>query len=354
MRFINKTRFQACWIPGIDKEGRDQLVVAIKATYQIPEPGCEAQVAKVQQPLIEADISTGDSGFSSVLYESDYVSYKPFCDVLLNGFAHAPFGEEVNELIVSLQVGKMHKSFRVIGHRTWGDLHPRPFYKMPISYDNAFGGTDITDQRKYRFYRANPIGTGYSYHQKEINECPLPNTEEINHPVKNPKGSYKPMAFGAIGRAWKPRVDYAGTYDNHWVENTMPFYPEDFDYRYFQAAPPDQQIPYLTGGERVVLKNLSRNQTESFVLPKQNVFVIFSPHRGSDIVMRSVVDTLLIEPELGIFTMVSRVSLPLKKNLHDIKEVIVGEPEREWLHKQRSPGKKYYLTLADLIEKKRK
>ena len=43
------------------------------------------------------------------------------CDVLFNGCAYAPFEEEVKELVVSLQVGKMYKSFKVIGDRTWGE-----------------------------------------------------------------------------------------------------------------------------------------------------------------------------------------------------------------------------------------
>ncbi|QBH97021.1 DUF2169 domain-containing protein [Limnobaculum zhutongyuii] len=354
MQFINKTKFEACWIPGLGTDGREQLVVIIKVTYQMPQQEGEINLANVQRNIIEADISTGEPGFSAILYESDYVSYKPMCDVLFNGCAYAPFEEEVKELVVSLQVGKMYKSFKVIGDRTWGESHPQPFTMMPISYDNAFGGTDISDKKKFRFYRDNPIGTGYSYHCKNIVDMSLPNTEELNSRVKNPKGSYKPMAFGVIGRAWQPRIEYAGTYNNEWIENTMPFYPEDFDIRYFQSAPPEQQVPYIKGGERVILKNLSANGIESFLLPKQDIPVIFTQYKGGDILLHSVVDTLVIEPELGIFSMVSRATLPLRKNLHDIKKIIVGDVEREWRHKQRVPDKKYYATLADFIVQKRR
>ena len=57
-----------------------------------------------------------------------------------------------------------------------------------------------------------------------------------------PWGDYRPMGFGP-GR---PRLDaplsYAGTYDQNWLDNVFPFLPADFDERYYQAAPEDQQI----------------------------------------------------------------------------------------------------------------
>lgn len=41
-----------------------------------------------------------------------------------------------------------------------------------------------------------------------------------------------------MGRSWQPRLRYAGTYDQHWMDERLPFLPEDFDLRYFQSAPP--------------------------------------------------------------------------------------------------------------------
>ena len=76
--------------------------------------------------------------------------------------------------------------------------------------------------------------------------APVSNTEEISDPVRDPGGRYRPMAFGPIGRGWPSRIRYAGTYDQNWIDNVFPFLPDDFDTRYFQCAPEDQQIAVPT------------------------------------------------------------------------------------------------------------
>ena len=109
---------------------------------------------------------------------------------------------------------------------------------MPISYDNAFGGADLThpDPKKHRTFLKNHVGKGFHYNltKKAIDGKPLPNTEELRRSVTNPKRNYKPMAFGPVGRAWQPRPKFAGTYDQNWLDNVFPFLPADFDDHYYQ------------------------------------------------------------------------------------------------------------------------
>ena len=62
-----------------------------------------------------------------------------------------------------------------------------------------------------------------------------------------------PIGFGPVPRFAKARVRYAGTYDEHWIENVLPFLPQDFDDRYFQAAPEDQWLDTLAEGMSVRL-----------------------------------------------------------------------------------------------------
>ena len=45
------------------------------------------------------------------------------------------------------------------------------------------------------------------------------------------------MAFGPVGRSWQPRIRWAGTYDQKWMDEKFPFLPEDFDERYYQCRP---------------------------------------------------------------------------------------------------------------------
>lgn len=364
MRLTNQTAYQAKWAPGLDKTGREQLVIIIKATYQLTTSDSPLVLAEEQVPIIEADISTGEPGFSAALYESDYASFKPCCDVLVNGFAYAPFAKPTKEVPVQLKLvdqGKelLNKQFIVKGNRYWElsvisftPSAPEPFLKMPVTYDNAFGGMDATNPEHLRFYPDNPVGKGYSHHKNNLVGHLLANTEEIGKPIQSPDGHYRPMAFGPIARSWPLRARYAGTYDDNWMQNTMPFWPDDFDYRFFQSAPPDQQVPYLKGGEEVTLLNFSHYPIIHFKVPEQRIPVLFIPYKGHDQQLQSVVDTLIIEPEQKRITMTSRVALPLKKGLHDIDEVIVGEMSRAWHHARRAPYKTYYTSLADLVKTK--
>src|SRR5262249_23183462 len=148
-----------------------------------------------------------------------------------------------------------------------------------ISYDIAFGGsnTDPNDSTKSKAFTANPVGVGYyplTTGDALIGK-PLPNTSEIGRRVDGRDGQYVPMAFGPIGRAFLQRLAFAGTYDQQWLDNVFPFLPGDFDDRYFQAAPSDQQFPYPHGGELVVLTNLTPQGQTTFRLPRLLVPVEF-------------------------------------------------------------------------------
>lgn len=261
MQLINATKMQAGYTLGLQPDGRELLVVVLKGTFTIPKSGEEPKLTEEQVPLVETDVFTGEPGFSATLYENDFALRKPSCDVLLNGSAYAPGGKLTERATVSLRVGSLTKSFDVVGNRVWkaGVLYmaassPEPFTVMPISYNNAFGGVDRSqeDPLKHRWYPTNHAGVGYHEYTsgKYMDGKPLPNTEEHGKKITNPKGNYRPMAFGPVGRAWQPRVKLAGTYDQHWLDNVSPFLPADFDERYFQSAPADQQTKYLRGGKR--------------------------------------------------------------------------------------------------------
>lgn len=336
MDFVNETKLQTGWTLGFEPDGRELLVVAVKGTFLIPEDGEESILAETQVPLTEADEFTGEPGFSATCYETDYAHRKPRCDVLLNGSAHVPGGRPTETVTVAMRVGSMTKSFNVLGDRVWDifqkssiPTHPSPFTKMPISYDRAFGGVDFVKNQpdKIATYLKNPIGVGYYplTKGKALVGKPLPNTEEIDHPVKTTDGKYLPMSFGPIGRNYESRIPFAGTYDKEWLENRAPFWPDDFNYLYFQAAPADQQIVYPQGGEPVILKNLSPRGITKFQLPRMSMPILFIRHRGEDLQVNAVIDTVLIEPDEDRFMLTWRTSLPLRWNCFEISEVVVGK-----------------------------
>lgn len=363
MELLNTTRMQAGYTMGLDKEAREHLVVAIKGTFTLPNAGGQPELADQQMPLVEADEFSGEPGLSAPLYESDYAPVKPRCDILLNGSAYAPGGRPVRSLEVGLQVNAMTKVFNVVGNRFWytggggiGVTSPQPFDIMPVSYDNAFGGVDNfhPDEAKQDAYLPNPAGRGFHAHLSNdlVHNTPLPNTEERKQTVSKPHGKYHPMAFGSIGRGWYPRSKLTGTYDQHWIDEVFPFLPADFNDLYFQAAPEDQQTNYIKGGEPVQLFNLTPQGRTSFYLPKIDVPVVFFRKKGGREEKQAVIDTLMLEPDKGIFTMTWRTSLPLKKNMFEIPQVLVGRMSRGWW-RAREMGKDYYPSLDHMIRSKR-
>ncbi|MDX2419210.1 MAG: DUF2169 domain-containing protein [Xanthomonadales bacterium] len=356
MELINSTRMVAGYTMGMDPDGREYLVVVVKGTFDIPTDGSEPKLSDQQIPLIAADTFTGEPGFSSPVYESDYCLTKPNCDVLLIGSAYTANGRPAPYTRVGMKLGPISKTIDVIGDRTWSGRggapsEPIPFTVMPITYDRAFGGVDDSNPDKAKAFNLNPVGMGFRplLKKDELQNQAVPNTQESGKPVMNPKGNYQPMSFGPIGRSWPPRLGYAGTYDDAWLDDNFPFLPPDFDTRYYQAAPVDQQMPYPRGGEQVTLVNLTPDGRRSFNLPVIDVPVVFFHTKGERHQTTGVIDTIVIEPEKNILTLTWRANLQLKKNIFEIPQVLTGKMSRGWW-RARETGKTYYPSLAQLIE----
>ncbi len=63
----------------------------------------------------------------------------------------------------------------------------------------------------------------------------------------------RPAGFGILGRAWPPRLQKAGTYDQRWLDQRWPLLPKDFGFAYWNGAPEDQQIDSPHGFVRAPL-----------------------------------------------------------------------------------------------------
>lgn len=348
---------------GMEPSGRELLVVVVKGTFHLPKSGEEARLHEQQLPLIMADTFTGEPGFSAPYYEVDFAPRKLKCDILLQGSAYAPEGRPIERAPVGLRVGNWQKTFAVCGKRSWEHgvtgiraTPAEPFVTQPFSYDVAFGGVDnySEDPAMHVAFMRNPIGCGFHKHLKKewVHGSSLPHTEALDQPVEQPNGDYAPMALGPVGRGWASRLPYAGTYDQNWIDNTFPFLPADFNDAYYQATPLDQQVPYLRGGEEVVLVNLTPEGRAAFHLPTIDVPVFFFRKKGERHETRAVMDTLVIEPDKSLFTITWRASLPLKKNMFEIPQVLVGKMSRGWW-RARELGKTYYPSLEHLAMSKK-
>jgi hypothetical protein len=358
MELLNATAMEAGYTLGLDPDGRERVVVVIKGTYEIPPAGHAARLAAEQAPLVMADEFTGEPGLSAVLYESDFAPLKPRCDVLVNGSAHAPGGQPVERVTVGLRVGPIEKYFEVVGDRVWEDgalgatpaSYPR-FTSVPISYDRAWGGVDVDpeDPERVDAFYDNPVGVGYYPVSGDMPVGkPLPNTHELGKPIEGRTGSHRPMSLGAVGRQFKTRYPYAGTYDEDWVDNVFPFLPADFDPLYFQSAPADQQMPYPQAGEWIELTGLTPEGRTVFQIPPFDLPVEFTDREFRREVVWPVLDTIVIEPDLGRFTLAWRTSRPLHENIFELTQCVVGRMPRGW-YRARALGKDYHASLGELV-----
>ncbi|MBX4956788.1 DUF2169 family type VI secretion system accessory protein [Rhizobium lentis] len=352
MQIWNQTGYPTEFTMGMDKAGHEYIVVVVKGTFDFPEaPDGLVRKSSIQMPLVMADTHTGEPGFSTTLWETDFAFRKPRCDVVANGCAYAPGGRPAERVTVGIKLGNWSKVFEVLGHREWRALGPvfsasapQPFLRQPFSYDSAWGGTDRLDPDDDlpASYRQNPFGTGWARtrNQRLIPGLRLPNTQATGEEIRSPFGDYRPMSFGPYGRAWPGRIEFAGTYDQNWTDNIFPFLPPDFDERYFQMAPPDQQVDFPKGGEDVVIVNLTPSGRESFQLPATGLPITLFKGNEKAFEGEILPDTVLFDLENRRFSLVWRVSQRIHRTILDFSECWVGQPTRGML-RARAAGKRY-------------
>jgi len=341
MEWILPARFLGDTFAAFDVDGREHLVVIVKATWTIPTDGSRPDFIVPPPPICIADEYYGEPGKSPLRQASDYARFKSRCDVLFDACAHAPGGKPVQELKVGVRIGNWQKEIRVLGNRKWQHglmgLAPgktEPFVSMPLNFGHAFGGTLEYGDKK------NPgmeclltnlagIGWGGSHTWHKLVGKPVPNLEYPDDPVLSPEGKQRPAALGSVPGACEPRIRYVGTYGEAWRRDRSPLLPVDFDERFYQCAPEDQQIPYPCGGEEVCLRYLCAHQAEvNFELPPlKGMKVRVTRNDDSEQTLDALIDTLFFETESRRFSAIWRASTPLKRNMIEIDGIEIAPPE---------------------------
>src|SRR4051812_26346198 len=134
--------------------GALRVTIIIKATFGlIPEGN-----ARLVAPLLIAREDRHREGGVSLEEASEVAPYLPSTGVILAGHAQAPPGHQASSMSVRLGIFRdrwlLDKTLQVVGYRAPGGTGgPRPFQRIPLIYDRAFGGAGVED---------NPIGVGAS------------------------------------------------------------------------------------------------------------------------------------------------------------------------------------------------
>jgi uncharacterized protein YjbI with pentapeptide repeats len=238
----NDTELELTYLPWQHQPPEDSLTIVVKGTFDLV-PGGAARLADETELNGDALEETG----TSLRYASDFALYKPAADVTLVGCAHVPGGRREEAMRVRFRFGQGNNAFdrsiAVFGPRKWERAalglrpsKPRAFTQMPLSYEHAFGGPGHAD---------NPAGTG-AYAQRG---AVLPNLEDPEDLVTGAKSAPRPACFAPIQADWQARAGRVGTYDDGWLKTRWPYFPADFDWRFFQSAPEAQQLEHLEGDE---------------------------------------------------------------------------------------------------------
>lgn len=390
--FDNRDKLAASQFDIVDQYGEAFHVVVTRMAYTLGARGADGLAPLRAQappaPLNTEDRHIGGDALAGVLQESDFAPYKPRCDVIVNGVAHAPRGQSVEQFGVRLAVraatGKatlIDKALLVCGERAfrkkmavtrlaqggasvatlgllrsnpWTLDAPEKFVQLPLLYADAWGGQcriDADDPALARLPKkirppagaamhdssqTNPLGRGFARHwfldAKDIGSVAAPRIVDPAHPCnadlfwRAAGGGDLPAPGGLapIGRGWLPRRLLAGHMEEKagWGADDVPLLPKDFDFAYWNSAPPDQQCPRLDGQEQFSLSNLCRhdhpaagsdangNTILRFALPEQAMFLILTSRDGKVNVQRLAIDTVSIAPETASVDLVWRTSLP--------------------------------------------
>lgn len=287
----NHTPFPSQYFQSVDQHGEVFHVVVLRVTYDMCQTQADGSLAYAdkQTALETRDVWSGKVNESSPLWESDFAPYKPKCDVLVVNAVSRPPQEHPNAerwpCGVSLQWMEegqertWSKKIAVTGPRRFGLIslaEPVSACEVSIEWCNAYGGqikrpnSDEVHQDgsvkraagsdRWDTDERNPVGVGLNKAAGQSG----PQLELIQERYTSGFGQddYPPVGLSAVGKAWLPRRRLAGTYDDAWLKNQWPLPPLDFDERYWNCAPLDQQLDYLPPGTQMMLMNLYPQRVE--------------------------------------------------------------------------------------------
>jgi hypothetical protein len=346
----NTTGMPAAVTMATDKDGRDWCVVVIKGTFAVGRDGATT-LAEEQLPFVYADEHYGDPATTSIRAECDFARVKPQTDVILRGHAVPADGRPVAEMDVTLEVGPVRKTVHVTGNRVWqGRLvavtpsAPEKFDRMPLVWERSFGGVDESDPARTAAEMRNLVGVGFRRRGAGIEGQPLPNLDAPGRSFRSASDTSPPVGLGVVGRSWQPRLGFAGTYDQQWLDERFPFLPADFDDRYFQSAPADQQLPQLRGGEPIRCTGVRADGPLQAAVPAVDVPLIFC-FRDRDQLIEPKLDTVIVDPDQRRLIVAWRGQAPLGRKLTALREVKVGPQP---LTLPATDRKRRFGSLADL------
>ena len=143
-------------------------MVTAKLTFGVGQDGVVELDSREPLPLLNADQETN----LGLLPRDDLPRMDRDFEVILLGRAHAPAGQMMRSLRVSLSVGPEKRELMIFGDRAWSGSpgeerlgEPEPFQIMPLTLARAFGGScEVLIDREAPVdvcHTLNPEGRGF-------------------------------------------------------------------------------------------------------------------------------------------------------------------------------------------------
>ncbi|WP_437977356.1 DUF2169 domain-containing protein [Sorangium sp. So ce295] len=238
-----------------EPDGRRWIAWISKRTYRIHNGRCELDAPAQQEVLHDDEIPYSEDRkpprVSPPIAVDEMLPFRRATDVVIQAFAHA-YKPDTRTLTASVRFGKHHREIVVHGDRV-GEIdragrprfsEPAPIEVVPIRYDYAYGGVDLTalgrngdllgqlvqDARRgidrladtVYHYPRNPCGYGYlmEIDAESFAGRPIPNLEFPFDPLtpqrlavgKPYRWIHAPLPAGwdYQSMAWFPRLAYLG------------------------------------------------------------------------------------------------------------------------------------------------
>jgi len=261
-------------------------------------------------------------------------------EFLVHGHAQVP-GKAVQGCEVIARVGGLEKKLNVFGRRQWlgKQIGPiEPFTSLPLDWQHAYGGPGHPD---------NPVGMGRPDPAQPDAPRWIPQVLAPNAHPRHPQDEVTPQGMRALDCSWAPRARRAGTYDQAWMQQHMPGFAPDIDWRYFNLAPPDQWFSQpLRGDEAFEFVHLHPTQAQvGGVLPGLRVRCFTEHGQGSELMLREVsmsLSTLWFFPHAERGVMLFHGLAPCEQDDGTDIRLLMGAIER--LDEAREP--QHYLEAA--------